>query len=262
MEGTVVLTIDLDFFFQPPLRSPFGSPLNSVQDRQQANSRQTLWMNKELIADFVSYLQRVRSHSCFHCIEKHNQALYHICSVVRVGRLQTPFTLFNFDAHSDLYLIHPDSDYKSVTDMQCEQLPCIADESDWIWMLHAMRLLHKYVWIKPSPEFPRFALPELPKSFVKPKNHEVLDWLEHDRPGLTWSDAMYNGKEPQLLEKSFQGLEAERFGSSFCIQVCRLELSKLPQPASVACVTLCRSPGYTALKADDLYDAIVRDSTP
>lgn len=262
MKGNVALTIDLDFFFQPVLRSISGTPANSMQDRQQFNSSQSLWMDEQLLADFIAYLRRVRRYSCFHSMEKHNDSLYHICSAVQTGQLQTPLTLWNLDAHSDLYLNHPDNHYGSVSCIQCEQLPCIADEADWVWVLHAIGWLNKYVWIKPSPEFLKFALPELPKSFVKPEDPEVLDWLEHNKPGWTWSDAMYEGKEPKLLMKSFQGLRAERFGSSFCIEVRRLKPTKLPQEGDVACVTLCRSPGYTALKADSLSDRIARDSVP
>jgi len=262
MKGNVVLTIDLDFFFQPVLRSTFGTPLNSMQDRQQFNSSQSVWMDEQLLADLILHLRRVRRYSCLHFMGKHNDALYYICSAVQTGRLQTPFTLWNLDAHSDLYLTHPSNYYGSVSCIQCKQLPRIADESDWVWVLHAIGWLHKYVWIKPSPEFLKFALPELPKSFVKPEDPEVLDWLKHNKPGWTWSDAMYEGKEPELLAKSFQGLKAERFGSSFRIEVYRLEPTNLPKGGSVACVTLCRSPGYTALKADDLYDRLVRDSMP
>jgi hypothetical protein len=262
MRGNVALTIDLDFFFHPVLRSTFGVPLNTMQNRQQFNFSQSLWLDEQILVDLISYLRRVRRYSCFHSIEKHNDALYYICNAVETGRLQTPFTLWNLDAHSDLYLNHLDSHYRSVRCIQCEQLPGIADESDWVWALHAIGWLNKYVWIKPSPKFLKFALPELPKSYIKPENRTVLDWLEHNRPGWTWSDAMYDGREPKLLAKSFESLKADRFGNSFHIEVNKLEPNKLPQEGSVSCVTLSRSPGYTSLKADDLYNKIVENSTP
>lgn len=262
MTGNIALTIDLDFFFYPVLRRTFGAPLNTMQNRQQFSSSHSLWLDKQILVDLILYLRQVRRHSCFHSTEKHSDALYYICTVVETGRLQTPFTLWNLDAHSDLYHSHPDNLYKSVHDIRCEQLPDIAGESDWVWMLHAVGWLNKYVWIKPSPEFLKFALPELPKSYIESENRTVVEWLKKNRPGWSWADAMYDGSEPELLAKSFESLRADRFGSSFRIEVCKLELSRLPQEESVSCVTLSRSPGYTSQKADDLYNKIVEDSTP
>jgi len=258
----IAISVDLDFFFTPALRSISGDPLDSKDRRQQADSKQDLWMEERLVEDLISYFRRVRECAPFHCVEKHNESLYHIYTAIEADRLQTPMTLLNFDAHSDLYWVHDDSHYNGLDSASYEQLSSAAEESDWIWVLHATDVLDKYIWIKPDPEFLSFALPELPKSLVKPYSPKVLQWLENNMPGYTWADAMYDGTKPELLKESFEDLRVERFGRSFYMKVRRLRVSKLPKSNEVACIILCRSPGYTASKADNLYDKIIRDSTP
>jgi hypothetical protein len=258
----IVISVDLDFFFTPTLRSIFSVPLDFRDQRQQANSKQDLWMEERIIEDLISYFKRVRKCSSFHCVEKHNESLYHICEAIEADCLQTPMTILNFDAHSDLYWVHDDSHYEGLDSKSCELLSITAEESDWIWVLHAIDVLDKYIWIKPDPKFLSFALPELPKSLVKPNSPGVLQWLENNRQGYTWSDAMWDGTNPKLLKESFKDLRVERFGRSFGMEVQRLQVSKLPQSDDVSCIILCRSPGYTASKADNLYDKIIRDSTP
>lgn len=259
---SVALTIDLDFFFHPVLRATFDTPLKSIRDRQQANSRQSLWIEEQPLSELVSYLRHARRNSCFHCIDKHSNVLEHICDAVLAGRLSKPLTVVNLDGHSDLYFGDADSHYSKANQLQCNQLPSITHEASWVWVLHALGWMDKYVWIKPNPGFLRFALPELPKSFVEAESAEVIDWVQHNLPGYTWADAMYTGNHPELLEKSFQGLKATRFGRSFRIRVCGLEPNALPTVERIGCVTICRSPGFTPAKADGLYERITSDTSP
>lgn len=127
--------------------------------------------------------------------------------------------------------------------------------------MHKLGWIDKYTWIKPSPGFLRFAFPELPRSFIKAQSAEVKGWIKQNLPGHTWADAMYDVKQSELLGKSFQGLNATRFGRLFSIEVQELDPDILPL-GSIGCITLCKSPGFTPIKADSLYESIARDSTP
>jgi len=253
---TVALTIDLDLFFDPVLRSFDATPLKSEEDRRKADSKQSLWMDDSLISGLILYLQSLHIGSCFHCVDKHNDALRHICEAVSVGRLTKPFTLINVDGHSDLYRNQSDEDYDRAGQIQCSQLPQLTDEASWVWVLHALHWIDTYVWIKPTPHFLSFALPELPRSYIEAQSMEVMNWISNNSATKSWADEMYEGKEPQLLQKSYQRLKATRFGRSFYIQVCELDFRSLPLD-TVMCVIVCRSPGYTPAKADSLYDRIV-----
>jgi hypothetical protein len=87
-----------------------------------------------------------------------------------------------------------------------------------------------------------------------------MEWVKQRSTTQSWVDEMYEGKEPDLLEKSFCRLIATRFGRSFNIEVKRLALHSLPRE-TVRCVTICRSPGFTPEKSDYLHDRIL-DSIP
>ena len=253
---TVALTIDLDFFFDPVLRSSHITPLRSEEDRHKADSKHSLWMDDNSISELILYLQSLHVVSCFHFVDKHSDALKHICEAVSVGRLTKPFTLINMDGHSDLYRNQSDDDYDRADQIQCSQLSQLTDDASWVWVLHALQWIDTYIWIKPTPHFLSFALPELPKTCVEAESMEVMKWITNNSATKSWADEMHDGKEPQLLKKSYQRLKATRFGRSFCIQVCELDLRSLPLN-SVMCVIVCRSPGFTPAKADSLYDRIV-----
>jgi hypothetical protein len=253
---SVALTIDLDFFFDPVLRSFGATPLKSEEDRRRADSRQSLWMDDSSISELLLYLQSLHIGSCFHCVDKHNDSLRHICEAVLAGRLTKPFTLINLDGHSDLYRNQSDEDYDRASQIQCDQLSQLTDEASWVWVLHALWWIDTYIWIKPTPRFLSFALPELPRDYIEAQSMEVMNWI-HDKSGTkSWPDEMCEGKEPQLLQKSYERLKATRFGRSFCIRVCKLDIRSLLLD-TVVCVILCRSPGFTPAKADSLYDRIV-----
>jgi len=253
---SVALTIDLDFFFDPVLRSFAATPLKSDEDRRNADSEQSLWVDDTLISGLNLYLQSLCTDSCFHCVSKHNDALRHICEAASAGRLSKPFTLINLDGHSDLYRNQPDDHYDQAGQTPCSQLPQLTDEASWVWVLHALQWIDTYVWIKPTPRFLSFALPELPRGYLEAESAEVMDWIRNISTTQSWVDEMYQGKQPQLLEKSFQRLKATRFGRSFHVEVSKLDLRTLP-PKTVKCVTVCRSPGFTPAKADRVYDRIV-----
>lgn len=253
---SVALTVDLDFFFDPILRTFSGTPLKSAQDRLEANSEQSLWVDGHLISEFNSYLRSLCGHACFHSVNEHNDALMHICEVMSAGRLSKPFTLINLDGHSDLYFTQLDEHYDQANDISCSQLPNLTDEASWVWVLHALQWIQKYVWIKPTPHFLSFSLPELPRSCVEAQCTEVMEWVKQKSTTQSWVDEMYDGKQPKLLEKSFHRLIATRFGRSFDIEVCKLDLHSLPIE-TVRCVTICRSPGFTPEKSDYLYDRIL-----
>lgn len=253
---SVALTIDLDFFFDPVLRSFAATPLKSDKDRQQADSEQSLWMGDDLISGLNFYLRSLYIDSCFHCVNEHNDALRHICEAVSTGRLSKPFTLINLDGHSDLYRNQSDKHYDQAGQIQCGQLPQLTDEASWVWVLHALQWIDNYVWVKPTPHFLSFALPELPRGYIEAQSTEVMDWIRNNSATKSWVDEMYEGKQPQLLKESFQRLKATRFGRSFYIEVCEFDLHSLPLE-TVKCVTICRSLGFTPAKADRLYDRIV-----
>lgn len=253
---SVVLTIDLDFFFDPVLRSFAATPLRSDEARREADSKQSLWVGDDLISGLNLYLRSLYTDSCFHCVNEHNDALRHICEAVSTGRLSKPFTLINFDGHSDLYRNQSDEHYDQTGQTQCNQLSQLTDEASWVWVLHALQWIDTYVWVKPTPHFLSFAYPELPRSYIEAQSMEVMDWIRNNSATQSWVDEMYEGKQPQLLEKSFQRLKATRFGRSFYIEVRELGLDSLPLE-TVKCVTVCLSPGFTPAKADRLYDRIV-----
>jgi len=252
----IALTIDLDFFFDPVLRSFDSTPLKSEEDRRRADSEQSLWMADSSISELNLYLRSLHPNSCFHCVNEHNHALMHICEAMSANHLTKPFTLINIDGHSDLYRGHSDEHYNQVGRIKCSQLPDLADEGSWVWVLHALQWIETYIWIKPTRNFLSFALPELPRDYIKAQSKDVMNWLNNNSGTQSWADEMFQGNEPQLLQESYQGLEATRFGRSFCIQVCKLDLHSLPLD-SVKCVTVCRSPGFTPAEADSLYDRIV-----
>jgi len=253
---SVALTIDLDFFFDPVKRSFAATPLKSDEDRRKADSEQSLWVDDDLISGLNLYLRSLYPDSCFHCVNKHNDALRHICEAASTGRLSKPLTLINLDGHSDLYRNQPDEHYDQAAQIQCNQLPQLTDEASWVWVLHALQWIDTYVWIKPTPHFLSFALPEFPRGYIEAQSTEVVDWIRNKSATQSWVDEMYQGKQPQLLEKSFRRLKATRFGRSFYIEVCKLDLHSLPLE-TIKCATVCRSPGFTPAKADRLYDRIV-----
>ena len=126
---SVALTIDLDFFFDPVLRSFDATPLKSDEGRQKADFEQLLWVSDDLISELNRYLRCLNTETCFHCVNEHNDTLRYICEAVSTGRLSRPFILINFDGHSDLYRNQLDEHYDQADRIQCNQLPQLTDEA-------------------------------------------------------------------------------------------------------------------------------------
>lgn len=260
----IVITIDLDYFYWPPMRSISGTPLDgSKAERLAVNASHHRWMDDDGLRSLVHYVRELRTRVRLELVEQHHQVLRCIESAIKSGALSAPATLINFDAHSDLSYADS-SDLSKASCLSGESLIEAASEATWVWFAFAKGWIGCYIWMKPDPDFLRFEIPDLPRSLVNTNDRHVLDAVKEMSlfPSPSWVDVLYDGRCPELLSRAYQSLEANVLGRNVLIRVRRYDIGGLPDPSRVASFSLSSSPHYTPAKADDLRDELLSMSDP
>lgn len=276
-----ILDFDLDYFFYPPVVYPpwaswFASHGIPEHRRRARNKRLRFWMTRGRLEKRLMDLG-VPPLTMRCTFEDHQQALPFWLYLVEKGHIQAPFTVYHFDAHSDLYLAPSEEQDKHFEAGKRkfeagERIDEIAHEANYLWWAIYLGLVDRIVWIVPEPQFcldrnldynERYCRPpresERSKALEDEANDHWAEWIVNKVIGrksesrAAWQ--RYRDLCTQAVAERYQaGLVCKRWGKEVALEVTTLErLTAIENPIAV---DLCRSPDYTPAKADRFFERL------
>jgi hypothetical protein len=259
----VVLDFDLDYFYHPAI-SGWEVPREKrlAAKRKAWDEKLSLWRRPQSFRSSLEHLDLSLIERVFR-FEKHHQALDLWEFAIREGLLTPPFTVYHFDAHSDLYSFRGEGDRHF-------QGARKAHEANFLWWAIALGWISEIYWVVPEPAFLWDPwLVDLPRRWCKPRNgqayweesrqlfwkglHPYLLFPQSHRHRSDFSPTRQRLREEMGKIARFRSqlpFLCERFGKK--VEVYLVQAEDLP-PARPTLASLCRSPDYTPLKADRLF---------
>lgn len=273
-----ILDFDLDYFFFPPVVYPpwaswFASHGIPEHRRRARNRRLRFWMTRGRLQRRLQELG-VPSLAVRHSFEDHQEALPFWLHLVRTGQIQAPFTVYHFDAHSDLYLAPSEEQDRHFEEgaRQLERgvpIEEVANEANYLWWAIYLGLVDRIVWIVPEPQFCLDRNLDYNERYCRPPGDSELARTLEDEANDHWAEWIVNrviGKKAEaraaharylerstaaVAERYREGLICKRWGREVTLEVTTLErLTAIENPIAV---DLCRSPDYTPAKADRFF---------
>lgn len=278
-ERQSVLDFDLDYFFYPPVVYPpwatwFANRGIPEYRRRARNRRLRYWMTRGRLEKRMQELgvPRLAARCSF---EDHQEALPFWLDLVRTGRIRAPFTVYHFDAHSDLYLDRSEEQDEHFAQgarrlERGEPIEEIANEANYLWWAIYLGLVDRIVWIVPEPQFCLDRHLDFNERYCRPPGESKRALELEDEANDHWAEWVINrliGKKDEariarklyrehstaaVVERYQEGLVCRRWGREVELTITTLErLTVLEGPVAV---DLCRSPDYTPAKADRFFD--------
>lgn len=278
-----VLDFDLDYFLYPPIHYPFwaqwlnrnGQP---AWKRVEWNRKYHFWMTHGTLRSRLRELG-VPPLSQRRSFEHHQEAIPYWLELVHSGVLSVPFTVYHFDAHSDLFLTKAEEKDTHFTQIdrlyeRNAALPDLITEANYLWWAIYLGLTDEIVWIVPEPQFRRDLGIEFEHRFFQFTPDLQAQKHHEDLADDAWADAFLArlfGKKEKARERMrdyqrhrddamaarYQApIRIKRFGMDVPVRV--TTLSRLEAISHPVAVNICRSPDYTPAKADAFFEAFLK----
>lgn len=274
-----ILDFDLDYFVYPPVVYPpwaswLASKGISEKRRLARDRRLRYWMTRGRLARRLKELGvgplHLRSR-----FEDHQEALPFWIELVRTGQIEAPFTVYHFDAHSDLYLgpkEERDRHFEEGTERLREGTPIqhVAHEANYLWWAIYLGLVDRIVWIVPEPQFDLDRDLDFNERYCRPRhglqraleledaaNDHWAEWIVNRLIGRkaaakeAWE--LYRAQSSQAVAERFkEPWVCRRWGREVELAITTLErLTAIEHPMAV---DICRSPDYAPAKADRFFE--------
>lgn len=279
-----ILDFDLDYFLYPPIHYsdlstwlatwlPQGRTASERQ-RRAWDRKYRFWMTH---GTFRSRMRALRVPPLRHRrgLEHHQEALPYWLELVRDGMITPPFTVYHFDAHSDLFLTkeeESDAHFDRIERLgeNPHALVELVHEANYLWWAVYLGLTDRIVWIVPEPQLRQDLQVELegPSFHFEPNTAAQRAWEK--QADEVWAEAFFARLKGQrdlhrARMREYQRLMDEamaaryekptllrRFGREVPVEITTLgRLSSLENPVAV---NICRSPDYTPAKADRFFE--------
>lgn len=277
-----ILDFDLDYFLYPPIHySVWNQWLyrNGQPPRKRIawDRKYRFWMTHGTLRSRLRELG-VPPISCRRRFEHHQEALPFWLELVHSGRITVPFTVYHFDAHSDLFLTRAEESDTHFTqiDRLTEQktaLPDLIHEANYLWWAIYLGLTDEIVWIVPEPQFRRDIGIEFEGPFYEFRPNREAQKAHQAKADDAWANAflarMAGQKEKAralmrehdrhadaaMAARYEQPIMIRRFGMEVPVRV--TTLSRLEALNNPVAVNICRSPDYTPAKADRFFEGFL-----
>lgn len=279
-----VLDFDLDYFLYPPIHYPpwaawlgrmrRGDRKHLERKRLSWDQNHRFWLSRDRIRTRLRELE-VPPLALRGAFEDHQEALPFWLDLVHSGALKVPFTVYHFDAHSDLYVSpeeQSDAYFERIARLtgQGEDITKLVHEANFLWWAIYMGLVDRIYWIVPDPQFRRDVEISLEGRCFRHAYDRETFWKRELQANKAWADAATarllrrpaaaRAADQEYLRLSDEAMEfryeqpilCRRFGMEVELTVTTLErLTAIDNPRAV---NICRSPDYTPRKADRLFD--------
>lgn len=274
-----ILDFDLDYFTFPPVIYPFWAswlfPESQPERVREAwNRKYHFWMTRGQLAKRLRELEvpKLTSRGTF---EDHQDAIPVWQRWIDDGTLVPPFTIYHFDAHSDLYLDPAARSDRFFEDIERRvasgaDITYLLDEANYLWWAIYKGWTDRIYWIIPEPQYCLDRDIDLDEPFFThhPDKAEQKRWqglaeeqwatgaierILGRRAGAREAFREYRRLKGKAMDARYgRPIICRRFGREVEIQL--TTLSRLTALENPRAVNLCRSPDYTPAKVQRFYE--------